>query len=140
MTFLSLLINKGQIFLIQSRLMRISPTRKETGILFHSLLFHIPLNMQNEKQVIEVRVCAFFFFFFLFRGKETFDLQSVQKHPNFKKEHCQIYYSTEKNRYYAYHYSVTSLGLPSQSTIYCLLCFKCKRICPVDISGSAAKQ
>lgn len=138
MTFLSILINKGQIFLIQSGFMRISPTLKETGILFHSLLFHIPLNMQNEKQVISVHVCAFFFSFW--GGKETFDLQSVQKHPNFKKEHCQIYYSTEKYRYYAYHYSVTSLGLPSWSKIYCLLCFKCKRICPVNISGFAVKQ
>lgn len=60
MTFLSILINKGQIFLIQSGLMRISPTLKETGILFS---LSIRPNMQNEKQVIAVHVCAFFFSF-----------------------------------------------------------------------------
>lgn len=138
MTFLSVLINKGQIFLIQSGLMRISLTLEETGILFCSLLFCIPPNMQNEKQVIAVHVFALFYSFW--GAKKLFDLQSVRKHPNFEKKHCQIYYSTEKYRYYAYHYSVTSLGLPSWSKIYCLLCLKRKRICAVNISGFAAKQ
>lgn len=137
MTFLSILINKGQIFLIQSGLMRISPTLKETGILFS---LSIPPNMQNEKQVIAVHVCAFFFFFSFWGAKKLLIFSLYRSIPNLKKEHCQIYYSTEMYRYYAYHYSMTSFGLLSWSKIYCLLCLKYKMICPVNIFGFAVNQ